>query len=120
MLTPGYRVLLGAGGREYEYRTNAKSTLVRLAGSPDTLAYQSVEITEARLTIQVPSSWQQLSPEWAWTPLDGTERRVGLKWVDLQPPLEAEAVMLPNHSQVLRSEPVELGWATGRRITLEV
>jgi hypothetical protein len=40
--------------------------------------------------------------------------------MDIQPPQEVEAVMLPTSSQIIHSEPVELGWASGQSFTVEV
>jgi hypothetical protein len=34
--------------------------------------------------------------------------------------MEPEAVLLPHHAQILDSEAIDLGWARGRRFTLEV
>ena len=81
---------------------------------------QEAGIAEIGLTFEVPADWQRMGDEVAWTPSEESETRVGVKWMALEPPMEAEAVMLPGQSQVLDSEPVTLGWASGRRITLEV
>jgi hypothetical protein len=86
----------------------------------ETLAYQVVEPPEAGIGFEVPASWQQAKPEWAWSPGSGEGVRVGLTWIDLQPPMEAEAALLPRPSQILAAEPVELAWASGRRFTVAV
>jgi hypothetical protein len=83
-------------------------------------AYRRVEIPDVGLVLEVPSDWQRLDPEWVWFPDDTGDLRIGIKWADIQPPMEPEAMMLPNHSQTLQSEPVELDWGNGRRFTVEV
>jgi hypothetical protein len=82
--------------------------------------YQRVEMTPAGLSFEVPVGWFRLDPEWVWTPDPTSELRLGLNWMDLQPPMEAEPAMLPDHSQILYNEPVESGWAQGQQFVLEV
>lgn len=90
--------------------------------SPPTPApvYQEVNIPEAGLVFEVPAGWLRLEPEWAWAPDGANSLRLGVTWMDVQPPQEVEAALLPTPSQVIDSEPVELGWASGRRFTVEV
>lgn len=83
------------------------------------VTYAEVELTGLSLTLEVPAFWQRLGLDWAWSPAEDGLPRVGVVWRDLQPPEEPEAV-LPSPSQVLDSEPIDLGWASGRRVTLEV
>jgi hypothetical protein len=83
-------------------------------------AHERVQIEDAALSLEVPSDWLRLEPEWLWAPDDGSDVRLGLNWVEIQPPMEPEAVMLPNHSQIMQAEPVEFAWGSGRRFTLEV
>jgi hypothetical protein len=84
------------------------------------VTYQQLEIPGAGIALDVPGNWPRLEPDWAWSPDGAQDARVGLDWSDLQPPMEPEAVFLPKYAQVLSSEPLDLGWATARRITLEV
>jgi len=84
------------------------------------LTYQKVNIPEAGLVFEVPAGWLRLEPEWAWAPNGANSLRLGVNWMDVQPPQEVEAATLPTPSQVIHSEPVELGWASGRSFTLEV
>jgi hypothetical protein len=86
----------------------------------DIEAYQDVNLPQADLSFQVPEDWTQRKPELVWSPPDNEGLRMGLSWQDLQPPMEPEAVMLPNHSQVLQSDPVASDWASGRSFMLEV
>ncbi|MBN2393489.1 MAG: hypothetical protein JXR84_22340 [Anaerolineae bacterium] len=88
------------------------------AGDP--LAYQPVTVAETGLTVEVPESWEQRAPEWAWEPFGDQGQRVGVNWVDLQAPQEPEAALLPDNAQILESEEVDLTWSTGRSFTLEV
>jgi len=86
----------------------------------DPLAYGPVTIAAAGLTLEVPESWEQRAPEWAWEPTGNQGQRIGMNWVDLQAPQEPEAALLPNHSQILDSEEVDLTWGQGRSFMLEV
>lgn len=86
----------------------------------DPLAYGPATIAEAGLTVEVPESWEQRAPEWAWEPFGNQGQRIGVNWVDLQPPQEPEAALLPDNAQILESEEVDLTWAMGRSFTLEV
>ena len=45
---------------------------------------------------------------------------MGFEWMTLAPPMEPEPVMLPGQAQIVDSTPVDLGWAEGRRFTLQV
>lgn len=79
---------------------------------------QTVEIPEAGMSLEVPAGWARVEDTWA--PVPGELPRVGVRWVDLQPPMEADAALLPAPAQVLSAEPIELSWGRGRRIQLEV
>jgi len=83
-------------------------------------AYQQVDVPQVGLAFEVPHDWQRLEPELAWMPKDAGNCRLGFNWMDIQPPMEAEAAMLPNHSQTIQSNPVELSWGKGRLFTVEV
>ncbi len=82
--------------------------------------YAALAIPEAGLAIEVPGNWQRLAPQWSWSPDPAGSVRVGLAWTELQPPMEPEAALLPTPSQILESGSATLGWATGRRVTVEV
>jgi hypothetical protein len=86
--------------------------------TPDT--YQSVEIPDAGIAFEVPGNWHQDGQMWMWSPNGGENPRVGVSWIDLQPPMEPEAALLPRPSQILGSQPVELSWASGRSFTVAV
>ncbi len=51
---------------------------------------------------------------------DDPNLQVSVEWARLEPPMEPEAVLLPSPSRVLKSEPMELAWGTGRLVTLEL
>jgi hypothetical protein len=123
VLTPGYVIELALGDAAYTYHAaGERVVLVPAEGSGEqgSAAKQVVLIPEIGLSFAVPGDWQRLAPEFAWA-LDGAgEVRLGVAWADLQPPMEPEAVLLPNHAQVVSSESVDLGWAQGREVTLEV
>jgi hypothetical protein len=79
-----------------------------------------VTLPQHGLTVEIPASWQQHGNEPVWRPRDNALACVGVNWVDLQPPQEAEPALLPQGAQILESEAVELPWAQGRSFTLEV
>jgi hypothetical protein len=82
--------------------------------------YQPVTIPEVGLTIEAPTNWQRIEPEWAWTPDASGRARVGVAWADLKPPVLLEAAMLPQSAQILESREVTLSWGEGRSFTVEV
>jgi hypothetical protein len=86
----------------------------------DAVSYQEVEIPEVGLSFEVPEGWQRLEPDWVWAPDAEGSLRLGANWMELEPPMEAEAALLPGHAQVLASEPVQLIWGSGRSFTVEV
>ncbi len=100
----------GWDGEAYVYR----ETL----GSPEP-AYERVTLADAGLSLDVPSGWAQSEPG-VWNPPEDAALRLGVQWLDLQPPMQAEAALLPQPAQILDSEPVELAWGSGRRFTVEV
>jgi hypothetical protein len=81
-----------------------------------------VETPELR--VEVPADWQRRDALWTWAPPGAPEgaaaQWVGVNVVDLEPPQEPEAVLLPQPAQVVASTEVDLGWAQGRSFTLEV
>jgi hypothetical protein len=83
------------------------------------LTYESVELPEAGLTVEAPEGWQRAESEPVWTTDDGA-LKLGVNWVDLEPPMELEAALLPMPSQVLESSPVDVAWGSGRSFTVEV
>jgi len=132
VVTQGYVIHLAVGDKVYEYRGSGER-VVWVPGELDPGAvgpqmpplstedaYQRVDIAGTGLSIEVPTGWFRLDPEWIWTPEPGSALRLGVKWMDLESPLEPEAAMLPQQAQILFSEEVALGWAQGRRFLVEV
>jgi hypothetical protein len=132
VLTPGYVIHLAVGDQVYTYHgSGERVVLVPSEPGPNVGesqmpplssedAYHRVEIADTGLSFEVPSGWLRLDPEWAWTPAEGSGLLLAVNWVDLSPPAEPEAVLLPNHAQTLYSEEVALAWGQGRRFLLEV
>jgi len=118
VITPGYVIRLVVDDAVYEYHGSGDRVVFAPTSSPS--MYQEVNIPEAGLVFEAPANWLQLEPECAWAPDGANSLRIGVKWMDIQPPQEVEAAMLPTPSQVIHSEPVELGWGSGRRFTVEV
>ena len=96
------------------------ATPAQVPPAPGKETFTAVQIAEGGLTVEVPSGWLRMEPEWAWKPNAESRLLLGVKWVDLQPPMEAEAALLPTPSQILQSEAVDVAWGQGRYFTLEV
>ena len=86
----------------------------------DDQAFQRIEIAEAGLALEIPAGWLRPTSAWEWMPSEGSAECLGVKWVDLTPPQEAEATLLPQPSQTLSSEDVTLTWGDGRLLTVAV
>ncbi|MBN1976539.1 MAG: hypothetical protein JW918_03980 [Anaerolineae bacterium] len=119
VVTPGYVIRLKVGEQAYEYHAAGERVVLATDGAASS-EYRLVEITEAGLRFEVPANWQQLAPEMLWMPEGDGGLRLGFTWMDLEPPMEPEAAMLPAHAQIVASEPIILGWGDGRSFTLEV
>lgn len=100
--------------------TEAPAVVDLLPVLPSETAYRQVEIPEAGIRFEIPAGWGQLTPETVWTPEDNHDLRIGFTWTTLEPPFELEAALLPDHAQIVASEPLALGWGDGRSFTLEV
>jgi hypothetical protein len=129
VVTPGYVIRLRVGDELFAYHgAGERVVLVPWDEGEDDqgrsldemISYQNVTVAEAGLRIEAPTAWERLVPEYAWTPESGSSLRMGVSWSVLKPPMEPEAVFLPNHAAIVTSEPIGLGWAEGRRFTLEV
>ena len=81
--------------------------------------YTRVDLTEAGLSLEVPTTWTQIDAA-TWAPPEDDAIRLGVRSAMLEPPQEPEAVLLPQPAQVLDAQPVELVWGSGRRFTVEV
>jgi len=120
-ITPGYVIRLAVNGAAYEYHGSGDRVVFAPTSFPTPApVYQEVSIPEAGLVFEVPAGWLRLEPEWVWAADDANSRRIGVNWMEVRPPQEVEAAMLPTPSQVIRSETVELGWTSGRSFTVEV
>jgi hypothetical protein len=126
VIVPGFVIRLQANGEVYEYHATGERAVLapqedeeRSAEEPP-VAYQRVTVPETGVTVEVPADWPQLEPALVWTPQEGSELRLGFDWTALEPPMELEAALLPDDAQIVDSEAVDLGWAKGRRFTLEV
>ena len=121
VITPGYVIQLVVDDAMYEYHGSGdRVVFAPTSSSTPAPVYQEVNIPEAGLVFEVPAGWLRLEPECAWAPDNANSLRLGFNWMDIQPPQEVEAAMLPHHSQIIHSEPVELDWASGRSFTVEV
>ena len=121
VIMPGYVIRLVVNSTVYEYHGSGERAVFAPTSSPTPApVYQEVNIPEAGLEFEVPAGWMRLEAEWAWSPDGANSLRLGVNWMDIQPPQEVEAAMLPTPSQIIHSEPVELDWGSGRRFTVEV
>jgi len=76
------------------------------------------------MRFDLPESFQgrpsDLDGQYAYAHRDDPNLQVSVEWARLEPPMEPEAALLPTPARVLKSEPVELAWGTGRLVTLEL
>jgi hypothetical protein len=84
-----------------------------------------ITILDIELRFKVPAGWQRLDDQAAWGPPSGSaqalrETHIGVEWAELEPPQEPEAVLFPQPAKMVDSQPVELGWGSGRQVRLEV
>jgi hypothetical protein len=82
--------------------------------------YAPVAIPDAGLQVDVPAGWQRQAEAWVWQPQGDDERRIGVAWMELPPPQEVEAALLPESAQTLVSDVVEFEIGEGRRFLIEV
>ena len=80
---------------------------------------QWIEMPDIGLSFALPTTWGR-QEEGVWVE-EGHEASssVGVRWAELEPPMEAEAVLLPEQSLVLESEAVTLAWGDGRTFIVE-
>jgi hypothetical protein len=79
------------------------------------LAFRRVEIPEAGLALDVPTSWLQLDQEPAWSPTGNGEKRIAVSWFHLVPTIKPEAILLPDSGLIVASTPIALDWGSGRQ-----
>jgi hypothetical protein len=84
------------------------------------VVYTRAEVASLGLSFEVPADWTRLEPEWDWAPTPGSPVRLGLRWADVEPPAEVEAVLLPQLAVVQGAEPLETAWGSGRLYTVAV
>jgi len=106
---------------------STESPLVTKTPSPEQGpgSYRTINIEELSLRLEVPAGWERVDSEWAWAPPGRGAHEIqrviiGVHWAGLAPPQEPEAVLLPGPSEIVESEPVDVGWGTGRSYTLQV
>ena len=126
VVVPGFIIRLAAGGEISEYH-GGTNRAVRVPEGPQPEpsaeadpAYRTTTASRLGLTLEVLAAWVQLEPELIWALEPASKLLLGVNGTPLDPPMEPEAVLLPNHAKTLTSEAVDLGWAQGRRFSLEV
>ncbi len=110
-------VTLGQVGEQGEWQITDITCTSPTSQAPAPTA--SATIPDIRLRFEMPAAWQRLDPKWAWTPDADSGMQVGVNWSYLEPPLEMEAVLLPQSAQILASEPLETSLGEARSFTLE-
>jgi hypothetical protein len=100
-------------------QVQSQPTAVPPVASP-TPAYQVVDIPAMGLRFEVPGDWQRTAPELAWSPAGSEDLILGVNWIELPPPVEAEAALLPHHAQIIDAQALALSCGEGRRFTVEV
>jgi len=101
------------------YRWDGQAYVYQRTMGSEEAGYVRVSLAEAGLSLDVPAAWTEIAPA-TWAASEESPWRLGVRWVDLEPPQEPEAALLPQPAQILTSEPVELAWGSGRRFTVEV
>lgn len=116
VVTPGVVIRLSAAGTVYEYRAaDERVVLLPMEADGPSASYRPVEVADLGLTFEVPANWRQLGSGLAWAPGGEASPHLAFNWVELPPPNQIEAAMLPSPAQILSSEPVTLPWGEGRR-----
>ena len=85
----------GWDGEAYTYREAADED------EPQN-GYQREQLADAGLSLEVPVDWIAAGPG-VWTMPGGEGPFLGVKWIDVQPPQEPEAALLPQPAQILES-----------------
>ncbi len=98
--TPGFIIILKAGGETYEYH-GAESRVVAVPEeepTPEISAedYMTITIPAQGLRFEIPSAWQEVEGGQAWTPKGSQEVYLGFHTEVIEPPAEVEAVMMPS------------------------
>lgn len=98
--TPGYIIVLEAGGDTYEYHA-AESRVVLVpeeTGTPETAEddFETITIPSEGLQFEIPVSWKSLEGVKAWKPAENDQVYLGFQAEDIEPPAEVEAVMMPS------------------------
>ncbi|MGC9400131.1 MAG: FG-GAP repeat domain-containing protein [Anaerolineae bacterium] len=101
------------------YAWNGAAYVYQETLSSEEGGYVRVSIAEAGLSLEVPAAWTEIAPR-MWAASEESPWRLGVRWVDLRPPQEPEAALLPQPAQILEAEAVEIPWGSGRRFTVEV
>ncbi|MFO7942988.1 MAG: GerMN domain-containing protein [Anaerolineales bacterium] len=98
--TPGYIIILEAGGDTYEYHA-AESRVVLVpeeTATPETADGESEMITipSEGLQFEIPASWKKVEGAQAWNPEGNDKVYLGFHTEEIEPPAEVEAVMMPS------------------------
>lgn len=97
----------------------ATSPPASTGATPAVTGWKRVQMPDMGISFEVPQNWQQLGIEYAWGPSANGGLHTGVNANDVGPGWEPTS-MLPNHSQVLQSTPMDLGWAKATVYTVQV
>ena len=100
--------------------TAEPSASARATSSPEPSASARIVSAELGLSIDPPPGWRRLDPAFAWARDSADLPQIEVVGRELPPPNEPEAALLPGPAQVLGAALVDLGWASGREIMLEL
>jgi len=101
------------------YRWDGQTYVYQETLGDSEATYERVPVAGAGLLLEVPAGWIQMEAG-VWAAPEDEALRLGVRWADLQPPQEPEAVLLPQPSSILHSEPVQVDWGKGRKVTIEM
>lgn len=105
-----------AGWRIAEIATSAPANT---GSTPAVTGWKQVQMPDTGMSFEVPQNWQQFGIEYAWGPPASGGPHIGVNVNDVAPGWEPTG-MLPNHSQVLQSTPMDLGWAKATVYTVQL
>lgn len=74
------------------------------------ISWLPVAIDEAGILVDVPADWQQIQPDWTWSPPGEGTLRLSVRWQDAGAGWTPEDMLPPG--EILSSESASLTWAT--------
>ena len=86
---------------------------------PGRAGFQRVGGRDLGITFEVPAAWTREAGDYTFRQTAGAPVTVGVARPSVQTGV-SERALLPNRAQIVREEPVDLGWARGTKYTVKV